>query len=157
MRCSSTWFKSVAGFALLFALAGVSALAEDGSAAWLRYAPIPHPEMYKNLPSHIVVYGDTATDDVAGTELQKGLSSLLGRQFTLERPSITNGQKSLPHDAILVQAIWEHPPAHWSTSAPAYGPQGYSIAWGRRRNNDLLIEAEKSQGALYGYSTCLKK
>jgi alpha-glucuronidase len=105
MRCSSVWFKSVAGFALLFALS-MNAHAEDGSAAWLRYAPIAHPEIYKDVPSKIVVYGDSATDNVIGTELQKGLSSLLGRQFTLERrsSSSSSGQEAFPHDAIVVQA-----------------------------------------------------
>src|SRR5215469_2577753 len=126
MRCSSIWFKSVAGFALLFALS-LNARAEDGSAAWLRYAPIAHPELYKDLPSRIVAQGNTAADNVVGKELQKGLSSLLRRQFTLEHPS-TN-PKDLPHDAIVVQPIWENPTVHWSRAAPAYGPEGYWIVW----------------------------
>src|SRR5215469_14513396 len=124
MRCSSVWFKSVAGFALLFALSLI-AQAEDGSAAWLRYAPIAHPELYKDLPSRIVVQGNALADSVVGKELQKGLSSLLGRQFTLESQSNSNDQKDLPHDAIVVHASWGNTPVHWSTSALAYGPEGY--------------------------------
>ena len=57
--------------------------AEDGSAAWLRYAPIEHTETYTHLPSRIVVMGSTPTDHAAGTELQQGLSSLLRRPFTV--------------------------------------------------------------------------
>ena len=145
MPCSSFWMKSVAGFALLFA-AGVGAHAEDGSAAWLRYAPIPHPEMYKDLPSQIIVYGSTATDIAIGTELQRGLSSLLGRQFNLEHGS----HEATAHNAIVVETIGEMlRSVHWST-APAYGPEGYSLAWEHRRHNDLIIEAKEPQGALYG-------
>ncbi len=147
MRCSSVWFKSVACLALLFA--GVNARAEDGSAAWLRFARIPHPEIYRDLPSRIIVYGNTPTDNTIGTELQRGLSSLLGRQFTLERPP-NGAHEPAPHDVIIVETIGEMLHSiHWST-APAYGPEGYSIGRDRKPHNGLTIEAREPQGALYG-------
>lgn len=70
---------SVAGAALLPATLGVTARAEDGSVAWLRYAPIPKAAQYRDVPSRIVVAGDSA----AAAELQRGLSSMLGRPFTV--------------------------------------------------------------------------
>ena len=70
--------------AILVAVAGIAtAHADDGHAGWLRYAPIPHPDQYRDLPSSITVLGDTASDKVAGTELQRGLTSMLGRKFTV--------------------------------------------------------------------------
>jgi alpha-glucuronidase len=99
MRCSSIWLKSVAGFALLFAVVGLNARAEDGSAAWLRYAPIANPGIYKDLPSHIMVCGDSPTDKAAAEELRRGLSSMLGRAFTVESTMVGNGAQA---DSIVL-------------------------------------------------------
>ena len=77
----------MAGLALLLSLTVRIMHAEDGSAAWLRYAPIATPELYAGLPSHIAVLGETSVDKAAGRELQRGLSSMLGRSFTLLSPS----------------------------------------------------------------------
>ena len=57
--------------------------AEDGSAAWLRYAPIPHPERYRDLPSQIAVHDELPLEVTAARELQRGLSSMLGRPFQI--------------------------------------------------------------------------
>ncbi len=60
------------------------AKAEDGSAAWLRYAPLPDPGMYRDLPSSITI--DRPADPIvqsAANELAHGLSSMLGRPFTV--------------------------------------------------------------------------
>ena len=74
---------SVACLAFLAVMLPARLLAEDGSAAWLRYSPIQHAERYQALPSRIVVLGHTATDRAAADELQKGLSSMLGRPFII--------------------------------------------------------------------------
>ena len=42
---------------------------------------------YCGLPSRIAVMGQTSTDAAAGAELQRGLSSMLGRSFTLLSPA----------------------------------------------------------------------
>lgn len=68
---------------LLLASCGLMARAETGSAAWLRYAPILHPDLYKGLPSRIATLGNSDIDRAAGRELQRGLSSMLGRNFTV--------------------------------------------------------------------------
>jgi len=59
--------------------------AETGAEAWLRYAPVANPGMYKALPSRIVTLGDSPASQGAAKELQRGLSSMLGRPFTVQR------------------------------------------------------------------------
>ena len=71
------------GLLLLSIAAIVSAQAEDGSQAWLRYAPITDTARYASLPNKIVVPGNTPTDQAAANELQRGLTSMLGRPFTI--------------------------------------------------------------------------
>ncbi len=63
-----------------------SALAETGIDGWLRYARITDSavlQRYAMLPSHIIVLGNSSIDRVAGNELQRGLSSMLGRTFII--------------------------------------------------------------------------
>jgi alpha-glucuronidase len=70
------------GCLALLLLAPALCMAEDGSAAWLRYAPVTAAK-YKGLPSRIVVTGDSLVEKTAGEELRRGLSSMLGRPFTV--------------------------------------------------------------------------
>ncbi len=57
---------------------------ETGSEGWLRYAPISSAAAnYATLPSKIIVLGNTSTDQAAANELQRGLTSMLGRPFTI--------------------------------------------------------------------------
>ena len=67
----------------LFIAATLCTHAEDGSQGWLRYAPVADTARYASLPSQIVVLGKTQTEQAAASELQRGLSSMLGRQFTI--------------------------------------------------------------------------
>jgi alpha-glucuronidase len=78
--------RALAGFALMMLLACGCALAKDGAAAWLRYAPVGHPGQYSALPSRIAVLGGTETDRAAGEELARGLTSMLGRRFVVLSP-----------------------------------------------------------------------
>ena len=66
------------------AIVAPSLRAEDGSAAWLRYAPIPNTALYASLPSRILIVGSSPSSQVAAAELKRGLSSMLGRQFTVD-------------------------------------------------------------------------
>ncbi|MEI9978686.1 MAG: alpha-glucuronidase family glycosyl hydrolase [Edaphobacter sp.] len=68
---------------LLSAFAVASAHAEDGYQGWLRYAPIADTARYATLPNKIVVLGNTPTEQAAASELQRGLTSMLGRPFTI--------------------------------------------------------------------------
>ena len=70
---------------LLLCLAPITVHAETGAEGWLRYAPISNAStahQYDALPNRIVVLGNTPTDRAAATELQRGLTSMLGRSFT---------------------------------------------------------------------------
>ncbi len=75
--------------------------AEDGSAGWLRYAPISNPGAYGSLPRNVLSLGTTSTDRAAATELQRGLSSMLGRTFTIIDASKSHGIQS---DAIVISS-----------------------------------------------------
>ena len=74
----------VVGTAVMLPARAVSAFAETGADAWLRYAPVANVAQYQSLPSRIVVTGDSATSQAAAKELQRGLSSMLGRTFSIQ-------------------------------------------------------------------------
>jgi alpha-glucuronidase len=73
---------------LLASITCCTADAETGAEGWLRYARITDSSIlqrYITLPDRIVVLGDTPIDRAAATELQRGLHSMLGRNFTISR------------------------------------------------------------------------
>ena len=123
--------------------AAAAAYAEDGHAAWLRYAPVPHPEQYSALPSSIVLLGTTSTDIAAAKELQRGLSSMLGRSFTLSNPAHLTDEDR--RDVILLSTAG-------MVSSPSHGPSGeqFQISFGREKNHThLLLVGETPQAELY--------
>lgn len=71
---------------LALALLTTAAHAEDGHAAWLRYAPLPSgiARQYRNLPGRIVCACQDRIETTAAQETAKGLSSMLGRPFSIE-------------------------------------------------------------------------
>jgi alpha-glucuronidase len=68
---------------LVFMLAPITIHAEDGSAAWLRYAPVSNVQEYQDLPSRILVLGKSPIERSAASELERGLSGMLGRRFAV--------------------------------------------------------------------------
>src|SRR5580692_2177288 len=88
------FLRPILGLLLLSTAIAVSA--EDGSQAWLRYAPITDTTRYATLPNKIVVLGNTPTDQAAANELQRGLISMLGRSFTVSHETTDNA------DAIIL-------------------------------------------------------
>ena len=74
---------NIAGLALFALMAGSPARAEDGAAAWLR---------------------DTPADRAAASELQRGLSSMLGRKFVIE-PLDSSHSPGETEDAIILGSI----------------------------------------------------
>ena len=71
------------GLLFLFFAATLYLQAETGSDGWLRYAPIADTASYANLPSRIFVFPGSPPDLFAAKELQRGLTSMLGRPFTI--------------------------------------------------------------------------
>jgi len=65
--------------------------AETGAEGWLRYAPLTNSAVahYASLPGQILV-GNNAIDLAAASELQRGLSSMLGRPFTITHQAADN-------------------------------------------------------------------
>ncbi len=79
--------------------------AETGREGWLRYAPLNKTEAanYAALPGRIVVLGNTPTDRAAANELQRGLTSMLGRPFTISNPSSLSDEDR--RDVIFLTSI----------------------------------------------------
>jgi alpha-glucuronidase len=113
--------------ALLLALLPIAAKAEDGSAAWLRYAPLTNPTPYASLPTRIVSTDTSSTGRAAAEELRRGLTSMLGRPFVVA---------SAGRGAIIILTSNAHLPS-----------ETYRI---RRGLDGLHIEASSPTAELYG-------
>lgn len=137
---------------LLAVMAGEQAWAEDGSAAWLRYAPIANKDKYASLPRTIVVEDQTPQEKAAGEELQRGLSAMLGETF------VVTG--SLPASAgpVLLLTKEHRLPGRGSGGIhdahapdPPLPPEGYSITRTIGQNGpSLVIRGGSPSGLLYG-------
>lgn len=105
----------------------LSAIAEDGSAAWLRYAPIPNAKMYESLPTRIVSVDNSPSGHAAAEELRRGLTSMLGRQFVVSNSGM---------GAVIVLTSNAHLPR-----------ETYRV---RRGMDGLHIEGSSAAAELYG-------
>src|SRR6185437_1366254 len=151
MRCSSIWFKSIAGFALLFAVSGVTAHAEDGSAAWLRYAPIAKPVMYKSLPGAIWLEDRSDASKAAANELRRGLSSMLGRAFVVVTPDQEVELSRKFHGAIYIGSAVDRAKGGAPMGNQLTSDEGYDIEWNETEGrNELHIEGGSNSAELYG-------
>jgi alpha-glucuronidase len=140
-------------FSLLLSLViCCAASAENGADGWLRYARITSPAVihsYDKLPSHIVVLGATFIDHIAGAELQRGLTSMLGRNFV-----VTHGDRQLTNasDAIIVGSVRS---LQTSSVVLQFGkpPQPEAFTLGARmegRTHPFLIIGGDGRGEIYG-------
>ena len=77
--------------AIITIVLATSARADDGHDAWLRYAPVTNPASYSWLPSTIVCYDHSDLAQSAAKELQRGLSSMLGRSFLVVQTDTPTG------------------------------------------------------------------
>ena len=75
-------------FVVLAVFASAACLrAENGSAAWLRYAPITDPgtsQLYSQLPAATVSLDSSLIELTAQNELVRGVQSMLGRTLRIE-------------------------------------------------------------------------
>ncbi len=129
----------------LFILTALSltATAEDGSAAWLRYAPIAHREQYRTIPRRIVVYGGDPVELSAAHELQKGLSSMLGEPFMLVRPGDHPGQAAI----VLASSAGLGRSEQQSASLPQ--GDSYSVRWSGRGKANVWLTGGTPRAELY--------
>jgi alpha-glucuronidase len=105
----------------------LSAIAENGSAAWLRYAPITNTKQYESLPTRIVSVDNSPGGRAAAEELRRGLTSMLGRTFVVS--NVGTG-------AIIVLSSNAH-----------LSRETYRI---RRGMDGLHIEGSSAAAELYG-------
>ncbi len=121
-----------------------NASAEDGSAAWLRYARLSKPSAYGDLPSAIVVGlpRDPVTLAAAG-ELARGLTSMLGRPFT-----VVPTDRGFTTPAIRLNV--GPPPPRNSLSRRDLDQDWYSISVRHSSpTSTLILQSQTSRGRLY--------
>jgi alpha-glucuronidase len=118
--------------------------AEDGSQGWLRYAPIADTARYATLPSQIVVLGNTPTEQAAATELQHGLTSMLGRTFTISHEATGNAS------AIILANLSALNKA-FTVTGDKLSPESYMLGEKIEGNaRRYIILGADSRGELYG-------
>ena len=140
-------------FAICAFLLSLPADAESGAEAWLRYAPLTPGarKNYEQLPSKIVVLGDSAVLRTAEGELIRGLTPMLGRRFRASREFAGNSIVLGTVDELHALAPGKSPPerlgsdAYWLKRSPLRGSEC------------LLITASTDRGVLYGVFHLLSK
>ncbi|PKS08772.1 hypothetical protein jhhlp_004825 [Lomentospora prolificans] len=129
----------------LLACLGLAA-AEDGLAAWLRYAPVPSANCYqKRLPSVIVSLNATEGLPVhtASQELADGISSMFGKELTF-------GEFGTDDDtpAVVVGTVEAYSESGGDVEdLPELTEDGYYLSIS---GANVLILGQNERGALYG-------
>ncbi|KAL4903984.1 hypothetical protein BDW74DRAFT_31364 [Aspergillus multicolor] len=131
------------GLLPLIAIFGL-AVAEDGLAAWLRYAPVPNAVSYlEHLPSVIVPLNATEGGPVhtAAQELEKGIGGIFGKQLTIEADVKTR-------PAVTVGTVNAHAEQGGDVSSlPDLIEDGFHL---QISGGNVLILGQNERGALYG-------
>jgi alpha-glucuronidase len=123
-------------------------LGEDGSAAWLRYAPVTSSR-YEKVPSRIVVLGNSSIERSAGMELARGLSSMLGRPFPWTVDESIHGAP--PNNAIVVAPYRSREGPKGSDNPPPGGIERFTIRFSQKSGQArILIEGNTPRAELYG-------
>jgi alpha-glucuronidase len=129
---------------VLFALAAVATHAETGAEGWLRYAPITAAARYATLPSKIVVLGNTPTDQAAATELQRGLTSMLGRPFTISHQTEDNTNAIVIANLSTLSKIF-------TISGDKLPPESYTLGPKTEgASHRFIVLGADARGELYG-------
>jgi alpha-glucuronidase len=121
------------------------AAAENGLAAWLRYAPLENPGRYESsLPSTIVALNANTSSPIytTGIELQKGIFSISTKKTILRH------NKQAAASSLVVGTIAEYTKAYGALhSPPDLIEDGF---WLDTRSSPMQILALNERGALYG-------
>ena len=133
---------------LFLATLGLAA-AEDGLAAWLRYARVPSAKCHhSHLPSAIVALNATEGLPVytAGQELADGISSMFGKDLTFDGESDEEAEEGVATVTVGTVAAYAESGADVE-DLPELIEDGFylSISGG-----DVLILGQNERGALYG-------
>jgi alpha-glucuronidase len=137
------WLRPLLAAALALQCAAV--WAEDGSAGWLRYAPLANTQPYRELPAAVVPLDHAPEVESAARELSRGLSRMLGRPVQ-EAAAFS----STPEFVIgTVTEIEERFP-EWKPAEPLKA-EGFAIATVHDHGQtDWVIAGADPRGALYG-------
>ncbi|KAL5337897.1 alpha-glucuronidase A [Aspergillus crustosus] len=134
-------------FLLIFALFFLGlAAAEDGLAAWLRYARVPNAKWHhKSLPSVVVPLNATKGQPVytAARELVDGIGGLYGKKLTIKATKAHD--KSRKIIVGTVDAYTED--SDDIVDLPQLIEDGYYL---RTSKGNVLILGQNERGALYG-------
>lgn len=136
--------------ALPGALAGQELPPEDGYEMWLRYEKVADPaltEEYTARVGHLVVFGSSSTSAAIRSELETGLSGLLGISVA--------ASTALTEDGTLIVGTPENSPLIASLglnqALEELGPEGFLIQ--ERTVSDrrvIVVASVRETGALYG-------
>lgn len=144
----------ILGFALTALALIASARADDGSAAWLRYAPLTAAAraQYAALPAVAEVLSQDPVLHSARDELIRGVRGMLGRTLRAE-------EGLPPENAILITTLEALRAAAPGVPAPqSLKPGGYWIATASVHGHAcLVIAGADPQGALYGTFALLRR
>ena len=136
-------------------LAVCCANAETGREAWLRHAPLSAAakEKYEGIPNKIFILDRTPLTLSAGQELVRGLSAMLGRNF-----SISTVLFGFPGFEICTARTWNQR-SRGPRQLKALRENGYWLKSTRVEGMGLLfsIVGESDRGALYGAFALLNK
>src|SRR5258707_404936 len=120
--------------------------AETGAEGWLRYAPLSNTAAanYATLPNKIIVLGNTPTDQAAANELQRGLTSMLGRPFTIAHETEDNA------NAIILTNLSTLNKA-FAITGDKLQPESYTLGQKIEGNaHRYIILGADPSGELYG-------
>ncbi|KAJ2958152.1 hypothetical protein NQZ79_g6235 [Umbelopsis isabellina] len=132
--------------ALIFILTDIRA--EDGLAAWLRYAPPPNAQqLQKYVPSKIAVLNGTVASPVysAGNELKQGIESILGRS------NVASTTSHLSKKNIIIVGTLDQFTKAYGKIASKIQLEGdaFWLKYDASLNSVYIIGADQ-RGALYG-------
>ncbi|KAL5410973.1 hypothetical protein PMIN03_005079 [Paraphaeosphaeria minitans] len=128
---------------LLFGLFLGFASGEDGSPAWLRYAPPPHASSHSSLPSSIITLNSTRGSPLSTVqqELYRGIQGIFGK-------TLSQGNPPNQHGTIIVGTAQAYQKSYGEfDEAKKIEEDGYFLS---SEGNQVLILGQNERGALYG-------
>ncbi|HUY81564.1 MAG TPA: alpha-glucuronidase family glycosyl hydrolase [Acidobacteriaceae bacterium] len=137
------WLKPLLAVAL--ALQCATVCAEDGSAGWLRYAPLANAQPYRSLPAAVVPLDHSPVVESAAHELSRGLGRMLGHPV-LEGAAFSGRPEFVIGTVAEVKARFPQ----WKPAARLKA-EGFAIATVQDHGHtDWVIAGADARGALYG-------
>lgn len=129
---------------------------ENGAELWLRYQKVPVPgrlSEYQAALSHVVEQGNTATLDIAQSELLRGLSGLTGADVSAADAVQGAGAVVIgtPSSSAIIQTL------PLADRLAAVGPEGYLVETAESDGQSVIaVAANTDIGVLYGSFALLR-